>query len=118
MDTLSAFIMGDMNRWKERKVFDWNKAARLIRENDIVNAYAGLAEDWNDTSGQILEHGLVIRSDYTYLASTWATPVIYDSDKQKEYPCYVMEHETRWNESTKWPASAVKILKEGDEVNE
>jgi hypothetical protein len=51
MDTLSAFIMGDMNRWKERKVFDWNKAARLIRENDIVNAYAGLAEDWNDTSG-------------------------------------------------------------------
>lgn len=52
--------------------------------------------------------------DYTYLASTWATPVLSykDGEVELEFPCFVMEHDTEWNEKTKWPESALKILKE------
>lgn len=35
MDTLLAFEMGRANRGKELMVFDWDKAATIIKENNV-----------------------------------------------------------------------------------
>ena len=110
MDTLSAFAMGEAFRGCEQKVFDWDKAAHLIHTNKPKLAIAGLLEDMEYTSGVIYEDDNLVRNDYTYLSSTWATPVIVMDGKPIE--CYKMQSEVpKWNEDTKWPSSALKILR-------
>lgn len=109
MNTLAAFAMGEMNRGKEMKVFDWDKAARLILEYGAYEAYAGLGGDWEYTSGLIYRDGKPVTNDYTYLASTWATPEIEIDGTTMD--CYRMESETPgWDAGTKWPSSALAIL--------
>lgn len=109
MDTYSAFALGQANRDKEQKVFDWDKAAQIIRDSGAQEAYAGLAQDWEWTGGQILEGGLPYRDGYTFLASTWATPELEIDGERVD--CYKMESETPgWDSDTKWPESALKIL--------
>lgn len=110
MDTMLAFAMGEANRGREMKVFDWDKAAKIIKEKQPKTAYAGLAEDWEYTSGKIYEDGETIRTEYTYLASTWATPVLI-LDYEDEIECYVMESETKYGAETRWPKKAINILK-------
>jgi hypothetical protein len=96
-------------------VFDWHKAAQLIKERKPQVASAGLQSDWEWTGGDIYKNGKPIpRSQtYAYLASTWATPEL-DMDG-KVIPCFLMESETpkgAWGSSTYWPPSARKILKD------
>lgn len=108
MDTAKALLMGMQNRGKEMKVFDWDKAARIIAERNPERAAAGLRGDWEYTGGVIYEDGNPVFDDYTYLASTWATPELEIDDAIIE--CYVMEYDTEWDSDTKWPESALKIL--------
>lgn len=108
MDSLQAFAMGDANRGKPSKVFDWNKAARLIKESGVKTASAGLSLDWEWTGGTIFEDGKPTNENYTYLASTWATPEL-DLDGEM-VDCYVMQGDTEWDAGTKWPQSALDIL--------
>lgn len=112
MNTMSAYMMGQMNRGKEQKVFDWDQAARIIKERKADYAVAGLQSDLEYTAGVILDGGKPIDSDYTYLASTWAIPVLvfYHDNDVEEVPCYIMAHETEWGAHTKWPLSALAIL--------
>ena len=114
MDTISAFAMGFANRGKELKVFDWDKAAQLIKESGCHVAEAGLRDDWEWTSGIIYDDGIVT-NDYTYLASTWATPIIVlDENDYDEIECYKMKHEVpEWDADTKWPKSAMEIIERG-----
>lgn len=108
MDTLSAFAMGEANRGKSLMVFDWDKAARIIRERNAKEASAGLSGDWEYTGGAILTDGKPNMDEYTYLASTWATPELeVDGDI---IDCYIMEDKTEWDSSTKWPETALAIL--------
>lgn len=121
MDTMAAFMMGMANRGKEQMVFDWDKAAELIRERKPRWAEAGLKGDFENTGGLIYDEGHPVTDDYTYLASTWATPILqlghYDEDEVENIPCYKMQHEVpAWNSGTKWPQSAIDIL-EKEEVN-
>lgn len=114
MDSFSAFARGEANRHEERKVFDWNKAARLIKEKQPRVASAGLCNDWEYTGDTIYNNSNPVLDTYTYLASTWATPEInLDGDVEG---CYLMESETEWNESTKWPESALDILNSTKEM--
>lgn len=108
MDTMQAFMMGEMNRGKEMMVFDWDKAARIIAERKPKQAEAWLRGDWEWTGGTIYEDGKPVFDDYTYLASTWATPEL-DIDGEI-IDCYVMQSETEWDSGTKWPESALNIL--------
>ena len=109
MDTLSAFAMGEVNRGKERMVFDWDKAATLIKERGAKNASAGLSGDWGYTGGEIIEDGKIPEDSYTYLASTWATPELKIDGEIID--CYKMESETDgWGSETFWPKSAKAIL--------
>jgi hypothetical protein len=111
MDTLTAFAMGEANRFRERMVFDWIKAAQIIAERNPAEAVAGLSSDMEWTSGTIWRDGIPVPKEntYTYLASTWATPVL-EIDGE-EIPCFRMESETpNWNESTYWPEEARAAL--------
>lgn len=115
MNTMLAFAMGEANRDRERKVFDWNKAAQRIKEVKPKEAYAGLEEDWEWTGGIIYRNGKIVNQDETctYLASTWAKPIlIMDFDEEE---CWIMESKTEFDEDTYWPESARKILEENSD---
>ena len=110
MNTLSAFAMGAANRGKELMVFDWDKAARIIKERSPEYVEAGLCGDWEWTGGCIYEDGHPVTTYSTYLASTWAVPEL-DIDGEV-ISCYRMQSEVPgWGAKTKWPESALAILK-------
>lgn len=110
MDTISAFAYGDATRHKELMVFDWDKAAHIIKDLNIKNARAGLAGDWEYTGDYILINGEIPKDSYTFLASTWATPELEIDGKLID--CYKMQKEvSEWGSKTFWPESAIKILK-------
>lgn len=111
MDTASAFAKGFASRGRELMVFDWAKAAELIRERKPLVASAGLAGDWEWTGGSIYRNGAPVPREetYTYLASTWATPQL-DIDGEI-IACFRMASEVDgWGESTYWPDEAVAAL--------
>lgn len=114
MDTLTAFAMGQAFRHKPLMVFDWDKAARRIKQVKPDIAMAGLRGDWEYTGDIIYIDGKIKKQANAYLASTWAVPELnMDGDVE---PCYIMQKETDWNAETVWPASARRIL-EQDESN-
>lgn len=110
MNTISAFMMGEMNRGRELMVFDWDEAARMIKATGCKEAYAGLRGDWEYTGGKIFHDGEPYGMDYTYLASTWAVPeLVIDGNT---FECFRMQSQTpNWGSNTKWPESAMQILK-------
>lgn len=113
MDTMKAFLKGEATRGNEMKVFDWNKAARIIKAQKAKSASAGLSGDWEYTGGTILKNGkpVPVEDTYTFLASTWATPELQINGKI--ISCYKMESEVPgWGSSTYWPESALKILED------
>lgn len=111
MNTFEAFAKGEANRNKELMVFDWEKAAKIIKEEEVKDAAAGLRGDWEYTGGTILHEGKPVdqKKTYTYLASTWAVPEL--KIKGKKIACYKMQSETPdWNSDTYWPPEALVIL--------
>jgi len=109
MDSMMAFMIGERNRGKEEMVFDWDKAAQLIKDYGFKDASAGLSRDWEYTGGEIFTDGKPNMDDYTYLASTWATPKIFIDGEY--YDCYKMKNEVpNWNSGIKWPDSALNII--------
>lgn len=111
MDTMSAMAMGFASQGAALKVFDWDTAARLIRDRQPDKAVAGLSGDMEYTSGSIYHNGEPVEEMLTdtFLASTWATPVLV-LDNGEEIPCFLMSPDTGWDEDTYWPYSAIKIL--------
>lgn len=111
MDTWAAFLKGEASRGKELMVFDWDKAAELIKEHGARNASAGLAGDWEYTGDVILVDGLPAENEYSqlFLASTWATPQLEIDGWLTD--CYRMQSETPgWDSHTFWPESARTIM--------
>lgn len=106
----------------ELMVFDWDKAAQIIKETRPKKASAGLEGDWFWTAGVIYENGTPITEPDSltkpYLASWWAVPTI-EINNGWRIACYKMESETPgWNAGTCWPESALQILKEKqNEIN-
>lgn len=107
MDTLSA-LAKSLTSNRKRRVFDWDKAARLIKENKPFEARAGLSGDWEWTGGTIYRDGKTV-DEYTYLSSNWATPELELDGKVVD--CFTTE-DSGWDAHTKWPESALKILDE------
>lgn len=111
MDTLIAFELGQANRYNELNVFDWDKAAEIIKETGAKNASAGLSSDLEWTEDDILTDGKPTNKDdsHPYLASTWAIPVLIIDGE--EITCFLEQGETDgWDADTFWPESAIKIL--------
>jgi hypothetical protein len=95
------------------RVFDWDEAARIIKELQPENADAGLMEDWGCTAGEIWRNGQIVPKEdtYTYLGSGWATPLLV-LDDDKELECWVYEKDSNFDQHTYWPQSARDILAE------
>lgn len=108
MNTMEAFSMGQLNRHKEMKVFDWIKAAKEIKARNAQEASAGLEGDFECMGGAILIDGKPFFDGYTFLASTWATPLL--KIEGDFIPCFIMKSETEFNANTKWPKEALEIL--------
>lgn len=110
MNNLQAFANGEANRGKPLMVFDWDKAAYLIKELKPNNVSAGLRGDWEYTGGCIFSDGKPVpREDtYVYLASTWAIPEI--EIDVSVFPCWKYAEGTGWDADTYWPKSALSIL--------
>ena len=94
-------------------VFDWEKAAKLIRDRKPKLVEAGLEDDWDYTGGKIYENGDIVPKDktYTYLASVWCIPKIIIDDE--ELDCFVVleSENSKWNSGTYWPEEALEILR-------
>ena len=108
MNTMEAFARCEASRNKPKMVFDWDKAARLIKENQPKEAAAGLKNDWVWTGGVIYCDGKPITDSYTYLASTHAIPELIMDGVYCD--CYLSMNETEWDSETKWPQTALDIL--------
>lgn len=113
MDTMTAVMMNRSTPNGNEKVFDWDEAARIIKQRKPMSAVAGLRGDMEWTSGTIYEDGEPVFDDYTYLQSRWATPilVLWNEDTGGiEMECFKPKGYNGWNEKTKWPESALAIL--------
>ena len=108
-----AYLRMMESRDKEPMVFDWDRAAELIRERQPEVARAGLKEDWEWTGGTIYQAGEPVAAEdtYTYLASPWAEPELdMDGDVVS---CWRYASEVpEWNPHTFWPESSLAILTE------
>jgi hypothetical protein len=92
-------------------VFDWIKAAKIIKEQKPRVASAGLNGDWSHTGGDIYNDGKPVFDSYTYLQSIWAKPtLVLNDDEELECWLYTDEDEYGWDEKTKWPKEAIDIL--------
>jgi len=111
MDSLSAYLMGQSARARgaAQKVFDWDKAAKIIKDRRPKCADAGLDGDYEYTRGCIFRDGQIVTDDYCYLSSNWATPMLI-LDDDEEMPCFTGES-SGFGPDTKWPDSARAILK-------
>jgi hypothetical protein len=115
MDTLSAYANALANKGAPFMVFDWDKAAALIRDRKPQEASAGLASDWENTGGMIWRDGKPVIDQYTYLASNWATPELDMDGEVTE--CFRLKQETPgWDAHTKWPESALRVLSANDKA--
>lgn len=111
MDTLKAFLINERSQGKTPRVFDWDKAAKLIAERKPTEASAGLQSDWEWTVGAIFRDGKPVPQDetYTYLASNLAAPELdLDGDVIE---CWVYKDgNCEWDADTYWPESALTLL--------
>ena len=118
MDTMQAYLRAQAAKGNEPKVFDWEKAAKLITERKATSASAGLSGDWEWTGGEILRDGKPVPKDktYTYLASVWATPELEIDGETID--CYRMQSETPgWDGGTYWPPEALALMGANAEVS-
>lgn len=110
MDTLSAFANRLAAEGNPLRVFDWDKAALLIKSQNPNHVEAGLSGDWEWTGGVIYNNGQPVLDSYTYLASIWAIPEIEMDGENQD--CWKYASETDgWDCGTKWPQSSLDILK-------
>jgi hypothetical protein len=110
MDTMSAYALGELHRDDPIRVFDWHKAAQLIKDKKPEVAAAGLRDDWEWTGGDIFENGEPATERTTYLASCWAIPEIELDGIREE--CWIFQKDSpEWCSDTFWPESALAILK-------
>jgi hypothetical protein len=109
---------------KSVKVFDWIKAARLIKEYHIQNASVGF-----DHSGEktftILKNGNPVKNNnYMIPLFDGANPVLINNDRRETMNCFVVIHENddinsvnihpfesdKKIISLKWPIEALDII--------
>jgi hypothetical protein len=109
METMKAFAIGQATQDQPLMVFDWEKAAKRIKETGCSVAGAGLRSDWDWTGGEIWRNGEPDRDSYTYLASTWAVPELELDGSIEECWRYI-EQTPGWDHTPsgrpkQWPSS-------------
>lgn len=113
MNTMECWAKGEAARrlGATEKVFDWEKAAKLIKSFNPKEARAGLSRDWEWTGGPIFRDGKPVPASdtYTFLASVWATPEL-DLDGDIIDCWRPIEDMPGWDAHTYWPPEALAII--------
>lgn len=90
-------------------VFDWVKAAQMIKALNANEASAGLDGNWEWTAGCIYQDGRPVLNATPFLASAFLTPKLLIAGELHE--CFVMEDDRPdWNEHTVWPPEALSEI--------
>lgn len=112
MDPFDIFVNGLRHEKNERRVFDWNKAAQILRDRKTLTCKACIIEDYDETVGSILIDGEpALDFKFPYLSSCYGTPCIVFEDCDF-VPCWIPQSESPdWTGYTYWPESARCILK-------
>jgi len=113
-----GFTSSRSNNKNAFKVFDWDQAANIIKENlklyPDLTAEAGLQGDWNYTGDIIFENNTPNIDCGTYLRSNWAVPTLLlfvNGVEIEEIPCYTEDVNTRFTQHSKWDETSLAILK-------
>ena len=91
-------------------VFDWDRAALLIKTYKPQLAEAGLWKDWSWTGCTIYRGGKIVSSDDGHLSSCWAIPELILDDAESVACFRYVEESPGWESDTKWPATALEML--------
>lgn len=91
----------------ETKYMDWRKVQEIVNKNPNAVIYAGLMEDWNNTSGLIYAKGKYYNG-YVYGCSMWATPIV-DVDGE-EIECWTYEETEEGHSKPSWWGNGQKLL--------
>jgi hypothetical protein len=110
---------------KSVKVFDWIKAAKLIKEYHIQNASVGFDHSGGKTF-TILKNGKPVKNNGDDMIPLFdeANPVLINDDRREIMNCFVVIHDGDNNNSTdinsfksdkkmillKWPKEALDII--------
>lgn len=105
MDAVATKPIGDM------KYMDWQKVQQVVNENPDAVIYAGLMEDWNNTSGLIFAKGKYY-DGYVYGCSMWATPIV-DVDGE-EIECWTYEKTKEGSDRPTWWGNGQELLNAWD----
>lgn len=109
-DYLDLTTICNENRLQGQKimVFDWEKAAELITEYNIMNAEAFIRNDEITTCGKIIDNGRLVADHDAILESYQNKPTLRNMDNGEEWECF------KYRCTTNWTASAVLLLTGGE----
>ena len=79
----------DRSKTKSLKAFDWIKAAKIIKENNIQNASIGLNVTIDDTI-LILQNGEPIIISSNVFLSSDSNPVLINNDNGEIMNCFFL----------------------------
>lgn len=106
LNTVKAmFQFGHISKDKCDMVFDWEKAAQIIKDTRPYIAYAQLEEDWEKETRKIYQGGIPVYSE-TVHSQKYRPMLVVNSEKP--IPCFKMEYDTNGMEP--WPTRALNIL--------
>jgi hypothetical protein len=113
----------DRAKTKSLKAFDWIKAAKIIKENNIQNASIGLSITMEDTIS-ILQYGKPIKITGVMFLSRDSNPVLMNNDSGEMMDCFfnINERYMKYNNletprskeetwKSGWPKVALDIIK-------
>ena len=123
-DSNLGVYTNNRSKSKSLKIFDWIKAAKIIKENNIQNASIGLGVTM-DNAIIILQSGKPIKiADNIFLFSD-SNPVLINNDNGEIMNCFfsINEQDVEYNtiysssspegpELSGWPKVAIDIIKE------
>lgn len=92
------------------KYMDWNKVKEVVEKNPNAVIYAGLMEDWNNTSGLIFAKGKYYDGDCFYGCSSWATPIIDINGEEIE--CWTYDKTEEVSDIPSWWGNGKQLLSE------
>ena len=109
-DACDKAMKGYENQDKPLMVFDWERAAQIIRDRGPKTAEAYLETDYFWTGSDIYQDGKPILDATPYLHSTWARPMLILNGEEPGIACFKMENEVSWSGKDCWPGQSLKIL--------
>lgn len=102
-----------MAMYEKIRVFDWEKAAKIILERKAEKAVAGIDTDWLGTRDAIYKDGKPVenRDSGAYLQSHWGFPTLsVNGDMIQCYREVKVESDELFDW---WPDRALEVLNQG-----